>query len=244
MPPCGRSRPAIVKELPKIKAPSADYGSGDWLRSRKAKPVDAAMVAELLESLAALNAASVREAACTAMIANAAVFDPGTVIVPALEMLHQRGGDPALSDAGSRSLWRHAADFLLARGEHPPEPPKDWRQEVKISCDCEDCRELQKFALDPGEQAHRFRVRQDRRQHLENEIVHHDLDITAVTERKGSPQTLVCTKTRRTHHRRCDQHKADRASMSALLRIAGATQSEPAILATRMAAAKGREPLR
>ena len=35
--------------------------------------------------------------------------------------------------------------ILLARSEHPPEAPKDWRQEGRIRCTCGDCRQLQTF---------------------------------------------------------------------------------------------------
>ena len=68
---------------------------------------------------------------------------------------------------------------------------------MKLSCTCADCRELQAFTLDPAEQGHRFRVRKERRQHLRQKIERHSLDMTHVTDRTGSPQTLVCTKDRR-----------------------------------------------
>ena len=33
--------------------------------------------------------------------------------------------------------------------------------------------------------------------------------MTHVTDRRGSPQTLVCTKTRRTYERRCEEYHHD-----------------------------------
>jgi hypothetical protein len=92
---------------------------------------------------------------------------------------------------------------------------------VKLSCSCADCRELRAFTLDPVEQTHRFRVRKDRRQHLHDVIQRHGLDMTHVTERKGSPQTLVCTKDRRSYRRRCEQYRKDIASLAALAELAG-----------------------
>jgi hypothetical protein len=55
---------------------------------------------------------------------------------------------------------------LLRQSGRPPESSTDWRQDVKLSCSCADCRELLAFARDPVEHPHRFRVRQDRRRHL------------------------------------------------------------------------------
>jgi hypothetical protein len=38
-------------------------------------------------------------------------------------------------------------------------------------------------------------VRKERRQHLHQIIDRHGCDLTHITDRRGSPQTLVCTKT-------------------------------------------------
>ena len=79
--------------------------------------------------------------------------------------------------------------------------PTDWAQDIEIRHNCEDCQELQRFLRDPEERVHRFRVRKERRQHLHRQIDSHGCDMIHVTERKGSPQTLVCTKTRASYER-------------------------------------------
>ena len=89
----------------------------------------------------------------------------------------------------------------------------------KLSCTCPDCRELQAFSLNPLERIHRFRVKKERRQHLHNTIDRHRLDMTHITERVGSPQTLVCTKDRRTFDRRMKEYKAEVGAMCSLLRM-------------------------
>jgi hypothetical protein len=61
-----------------------------------------------------------------------------------------------------------------------------------------------------------FRVRKDRRQHLHQQIDAHGCDLTHVTERKGSPQTLVHTKTRASYERRQRQFEADTALLAEL----------------------------
>jgi len=103
-------------------------------------------------------------------------------------------------------------------------------------------RGLQTFARDPEAQVGRFRVRQDRRQHLHQMIERHGLDMTHVTERKGSPQTLVCTKTRRTYQGQCEQHRADCAAMGTLLDVQRGASDDPDGIAARLAAAKNRKP--
>jgi len=91
---------------------------------------------------------------------------------------------------------------------------------------------LEAFARDSVEQVHRFRVRKDRRQHLHQQIQHHELDMTHVTERKGSPQTLICTKTQRTYERQGTRHKKDCAAMVSLLSVVGGQTGPAATLAS------------
>ena len=109
---------------------------------------------------------------------------------------------------------------------------------MKIVCRCDDCRELQAFALDPGTQTHRFRIKKERRQHLHQQIDRHRLDMTHVTERMGSPQTLVCTKTRATYERQCRQYNKDLASMAALDPLLGEKDRDVQRLRARMYSAR------
>ncbi len=148
------------------------------------------------------------------------VFHPVTIVVPALEQLcaGQSSGVPAVQRA-VQALWTSAAEFLLLRSELPPRPPADWRLNIQLSCRCEDCTELQAFARSPTEVVHRFRVKKERRSHLHEIIDRHGLDMTHVTERVGSPQTLVCTKDRRTFTARVHEYRSEVASMRALLQL-------------------------
>ncbi len=181
----------------------------DWRVSQKARALDAALVVKLLDVLGDLDAPALRAAAVKEFASRPAVFDPVAILVPAISVIRHR-------DAAVERLWEHSAEFLLLRRGRPPVAPADWRQDIKLSCSCADCRELQAFAHDPVERTHRFRVRQDRRQHLDGQIVQHDLDMTQVTDCKGSPQTLVCTKDRRSYQRRCEQYRKDIAALAAL----------------------------
>jgi hypothetical protein len=187
-------------------------------------PVDSAtpdreLVVDLLSTLARIpgsEAPALRLAAARSISARPQVFDPVSVVTPALAALCPApAADPALA-----VLWNHCAEFLLQRSGVPPAPPVDWRQEANLSCRCADCRELAAFLANPGAQVHRFRVRQDRRQHLHNIIDAHDLAMTHVTERKGSPQTLVCTKDQRHYQSRCAQYRQDVAALATLAEVA------------------------
>ena len=66
-------------------------------------------------------------------------------------------------------------------------------------------------------------------------IDRHRLDMTHVTERVGSPQTLVCTKDRRTFDRRMKQYQDEIAAMRRLVRLA--PKAGGAALSKRMEAA-------
>ncbi|HEY0792046.1 MAG TPA: hypothetical protein VGD78_13365, partial [Chthoniobacterales bacterium] len=197
------------------------------------KPVEAASVTTLLETLRQLEAVKLRETAATNFMARPRTYAPDTVIVPALSRLHRRHGDKTTDPAFVR-LWKHAVNFLLARSEFSPPAPTDWAQPVKLDCDCADCRGLQAFAEDPARQVHRFRVRKDRRQHLHQTIERYHLDMTHQTERIGSPQTLVCTKTRWTYEKRCQQYASDIGHFQTLLGVAGKVPKRLESLLERM----------
>ncbi len=231
---------AIVEALPRIGVDDEAGTPGAWRPAPKHKPVDAAVVSGLLASLRALGAAELRVEAAAAIAANVVGFDPVGVVAPALKTLSKGMSAGFAKDAEAARLWLHAAEFLLGRSEHPPAPPTDWRQAVKIGCHCEDCRALQAFALDPAAKVQRFRVRMDRRRHLHGQIGLHGLDMTHETERGGSPQTLVCTKTRAAHQRACARHRADCAAMRTLLAAGGPASG--GALAARLAAASERQP--
>jgi hypothetical protein len=206
---------AIVEGLNEV-GKTGNTTHEDWLRAQRAVPLSGQPLADLLDALGALEAGELRGKAAANVIARPPVFDPAGVVVPALALLRERHGKAVEGDPVFLRLWQHAAEFLLARSEHPPEAPRDWRQDVDLPCHCEDCRALQAFARDAEAKVGRFRVRQDRRQHLHHAIEQHQLDMTHVTERKGSPQTLVCTKTRRAYQLRCKQYQEDIRSFTEL----------------------------
>jgi len=198
----------------------------DWQMNKKASAMEPDLVRKLLDTL------SEEPGLCTCAVNKFAtypiVFDPVKILVPALRTLQNW-------NVSAEKLWGHCAEFILQRSEHPPEPPKNWRQEIKLSCGCVDCLELQAFTLDPTEKIHRFRVRKDRRQHLHQQIEKDNLDMMHVTDRAGSPQTLVCTKDRRTYKRLCDQYNKDIEALDQLAKLAEKSANKNLVALKRIA---------
>jgi hypothetical protein len=125
-----------------------------------------------------------------------------------------------LSEANSSILkWLAACRRQLEKYTHEaPQKPIDYRRTNKLSCNCKDCYELSLFLANALERQHLFAVRKDRRQHLHQIIRRHHCDLTHVTERKGSPYTLVCTKTTATYNAALKTYKRD---LENLKRIVG-----------------------
>lgn len=154
-------------------------------------------------------------------VAEAIAGHPGIVssdrALPAvLKTLRAEGG--FANTAAYAKLWRHAADFLLARSSAYPEEPGDWTIPASIPCSCGLCVQLKAFCKSPDSVSKRFPVRTDLRKHLHRMIDQCNLDIDHVTERRGRPFTLVCTKNRNGYKRRLAEYAEDILQMRSLIR--------------------------
>ena len=153
--------------------------------------------------------------AADAIVAHPRAVSPDRTLPAALRALHAETG---LADAAAFALlWHHAADFLLARSATPPEAPKNWKIAAPVKCRCEHCAKLRAFCKDPAAKTARFPLRKELRAHLHEIIERHRLDLEHVTERRGRPYTLVCTKTRASHERRLAEYAEDVSNMRALV---------------------------
>ena len=156
--------------------------------------------------------------AAAAVAAQPAVVTPDRTLPAALGRLYVEEG--AAGSSAFALLWRHAADFLLARSAKPPEEPREWTIGANVGCRCEHCRRLRAFCKDPAARTARFPLRKDLRAHLHQTIDGRGLDIEHVTERRGRPFTLVCTKTRASHQRRLAEYAEDVSCLRGLIRSA------------------------
>src|SRR5262249_3348200 len=77
----------------------------------------------------------------------------------------------------------------------PPAPPADWARPADVACTCPYCAQLKVFLADPANEVGRIPAREDMRQHLVGMISRHQCDVNYALERKGSPYSLVLTKT-------------------------------------------------
>ena len=210
-----RGAKAALLTLPTVLSPPdpdlpRQPGSGE--------PLDHHAVRDLLLLAARFGLMAEAETAARAIADHPGQVAPERVIPAALAELGQHRG--VTEAAPCRHLWRTAADALLARSSTPPEAPRDWTITANLPCDCEHCAALRAFCRDPVARKARFPLRTDLRRHLHREIDRHRLDLTHVTERRGRPYTLICTKTRDSHGRRLSEYAEDVSHMRSLLRSA------------------------
>ena len=119
-----------------------------------------------------------------------------------------------------RLLWQQAADYLLKRSSAPPEDPADWTIDAHFPCTDELRSRLRAFCRNPAARILRVKVAKDGRRHLRSTIDSYRLDMDHVTERVGSPYTLVCTKNRASHKRRLREYAEDVRCIGLLTELA------------------------
>ncbi len=187
-------------------------------RRGSARPLSAHAISSLLLVTWRYGLAEEAEATARLLVERPAAAPPQRVLPKALaetaEVSGMAGGGAA--PAGFVTLWRHAASSLLARSARPPEEPADWVIAARIPCSCPHCRSLQAFCDDPAARTLRLPLRKELRRHVHGVIDRLRLDIRHETERKGSPYTLVCAKTRGAWKRRCAEYAEDIAQLRLL----------------------------
>ena len=100
-----------------------------------------------------------------------------------------------------------------------PQNPLDYRRAAELPCKCTVCQALAESLTDPEKPQARFPMAKTRRQHLHHVIDSHRCDYTHVTERRGSPQTLICTKTTASYEAARKTHDQDLKHLARLTTI-------------------------
>ena len=183
------------------------------------QPLEAAAIRNLLALAWHFDLNREALAAATLLVEHPVAVPPDRALPNALAGLAGRT-DNAAAGPAFVLLWRHAAGFLLARSAQLPAAPSDWALVATISCRCPHCGRLQRFYADPQAQVLRLPLRKELRRHVHETIDRDGLDLLHETERKGSPYTLVCTKTRAGHERRLKEYAADLTHMRLLVETA------------------------
>jgi hypothetical protein len=97
-----------------------------------------------------------------------------------------------------RELYQTMLKTYLDRSVGPKPRKNASLVRPRVTCDyysCGDCALLNSFLVDPRRDVGRFAVNKQRRAHLHQELDLAQIDCVHQTERVGSPQTLVVTKT-------------------------------------------------
>jgi hypothetical protein len=116
---------------------------------------------------------------------------------------------------------RHRLEVATAS---QPTPPADSARPADVACNCQLCAQLKAFLADPAHEVARIPAREDMRQHLIVMINRHACDVQYTLERKGSPYSLVLTKTTGSFERALERDKANRRLLKTLDEISqGAT---------------------
>ena len=193
---------ALIAALPgdAERAPGTD----PWPRP---EPVSAALVVDLLTALGRIGAAKLAERATDHLLGCPKTFDMDTVLVPAALRLTESTHTREL--APIQRLRTACLDHLRARIGEPLEAPSDWARAATVPCRCKDCAELNRFLADPTRKLWTFKAAQAQRSHVEASIRHSGCDVDFVTEKRGSPYSLVCTKNQATYENRARQRKKD-----------------------------------
>ena len=234
---------AALATLPGILGASREEDPGDWRPDRtpdaRRQRVNAAVIGDLLILGWRCGLAEEVQAAATAIGAHPVTVTPERTVAASLRRAAREEG--LVGHPAFGSLWCHAVDALLHRSAEPPRAPRGWRISAELGCDCEPCSRLAAFCADPDARVGRFPFRKDLRAHLHHQIDRHDLDMSHVTERRGRPYTLVCTKNRAGHERRLKEYAEDVDWMRALTRISPAdvTNAAVAMRLRRLEAALG-----
>jgi len=98
---------------------------------------------------------------------------------------------------------------LESTTSRPPAPPADWARPAAVACTCQYCGQLKAVLADPANEVGRIPAREDMRQHLIGRIDRHACDVKHALERKGSPYSLVLTKTTGSFERATKRFEAD-----------------------------------
>jgi len=187
---------ALVEAMPGDPARAAPAPS--WQRPT---PMAPRTVLDLLAGLGAVDPALAGQAAAH-MLAWPGTYGMDAVLVPAVRDV------PA--DAPVAGPLRAACvAHLRARAAEPLAPPADWRRDSTLPCRCPRCTELARFLDDPEQRTWVLKAAEADRSHVEGTIRTAGCDLDTVTDRRGRPYSLVCTKTQASYERRARQRKQD-----------------------------------
>jgi hypothetical protein len=106
---------------------------------------------------------------------------------------------------------------LEARLAGPPRAADDWSVRAPRNCDCELCDTLYAFLVAADRRTLEWPLAKQRRRHVHTVIDELDLPVRHETRRKGSPYTLVLSKTSALFDREAEERKTWRTDVELLM---------------------------
>jgi hypothetical protein len=194
-----------------------DKGGVDWRWHDVDRGV---LLARLIKSLLASNQTVLLERLLAHALALPTAYPLVSVHLKALEELRPWLHKSAHALSPPISRWLAACRKQLeALTALEPQEPTDFSRPATITCKCDRCKSLNRFLADPREEVHRIRAAQEVRRHVEDRIRAHECDVGCSTERRGSPHTLVCTKTKASFHRSLKEYHDHLGHLAKVLSI-------------------------
>jgi hypothetical protein len=212
---------SLARELCAIAAgrfcESWPAGSGEVRYSRREDPLPGASLQLLVKALLA-NRSDKDLSRVIGFVRNSAqFFSLGGWQVPCLQSIvpwsrKRFGAVHPLLEAWLASVRQQ----LQSATEKRPAPPSNWARPATVNCTCRYCAPLKAFLSDPAQEVGRIAAREDARQHLIGIISRHQCDVQYALERKGSPYSLLLTKTNGSFERAVKRFEDDRRLLSQL----------------------------
>ena len=167
------------------------------------------LVEGLVPSLCRLEAFSWAEGIISHALEKPKCYPLHNALIPAARKLHADLEEKLKKKIGYQRLLDHCLKTLVSLTLKPIPEPTDWAQYPPIKCKCGDCRDLIHFLNHPSKSVGRFRMGKERRKHLHRQMDRFKCDVNHVTERRGNPFTLVCTKNRNSYEKKLRQFEKD-----------------------------------
>lgn len=199
---------ALIEGLPGDPAKPTRLES--WERLPQPEP---AAIVDLLSALSRIDTTPALRA-IEHLLAWPATYPMDTVLVPAALLF--AGTAETTAWPAIERLRDACLAHLQARIAMTLEAPRDWTRPNPMTCNCDDCRDLAAFLVDPSQKQWRLKAIQHRRTHLENSIRHAVCDLDLATEKRGSPHTLIATKNQASYARRVKERRQDLEQVAAL----------------------------
>jgi len=199
---------ALVDALPgdPSRAPPRD----PWQSDQGVQP---SFVVDLFNAIGRVDE-TLAERAADQMLAWPKTYGLDPVLVPAVRQLI---GSATIKDTTAVQRLRSACvKHLRTRVAEPLEAPTDWGRASKLTCRCDHCSELSRFLADSKLKTWAFKAAEAARRHVEETIRRARCDVDVITDRRGRPYSLVCTKTQASYERRVKQRKQDSADLKRL----------------------------